>query len=66
VEASRSKVWVCDVSVARSVGSNPGAGMDVCLLCRLLSGRCLADHSSRGALSSMMCLIEYDYEAVAP
>jgi hypothetical protein len=31
--AARSKTWVCGRLVARSAGSNPARGMDVCLLC---------------------------------
>jgi hypothetical protein len=30
--AARSKAWDCDRSLAGNVGSNPAAGMDVCLL----------------------------------
>ena len=37
--AVRSKAWVCGRSPAEIVGSNPTGGMDICLLCRVLSGR---------------------------
>ena len=30
--AARSKAWVCGLSLAWIVGSNPAGGMDVCLL----------------------------------
>ena len=30
--AVRSKAWVCGLSLAGIVGSNPAGGMDVCLL----------------------------------
>ena len=30
--AARSKTWVCGSLLAEIVGSNPAAGMDVCLL----------------------------------
>ena len=39
--AARSKAWVCGRSPA--VGLNPIGGMDVCLLCCLLSGRGLCN-----------------------
>jgi len=36
--AARSKAWVCGRSIAGTVGSNPAAGMDVCLFeCCVLS-----------------------------
>jgi hypothetical protein len=31
--AERSKAWICSLSPAGIVGSNPARGMDVCLLC---------------------------------
>jgi hypothetical protein len=39
----RSKAWVCDHSLAETVGSNPADGMDVCCECCVLSGRGLCD-----------------------
>ena len=39
----RSKANVYGRSLAGSVGSNPAGGMDVCLLCCVLSGRGLCD-----------------------
>ena len=36
--AARSKAWVYGCSSAEIVGSNPAEGMDVSLLCCLLSG----------------------------
>jgi len=30
--AARSKAWVCGLSLAGIVDSNPTAGMDICLL----------------------------------
>jgi len=43
--AARSKAWVCELSLAGIVGSNPagGGGMDVCVECCVLSGRGLCD-----------------------
>ena len=35
----RSKAWFCGRSLAGSLGSNPAGGMDVSLLCPVLSGR---------------------------
>jgi len=54
-----SNVCVCGRSLARTVGSNPAAGMDTCLL---LTVECCqrrlrrADHSSRGVLPIVVCL----------
>ena len=31
--AARSKAWVCGLSPAENVGSNPTTGMDVCREC---------------------------------
>ena len=57
--AARSKAWVCDRSLAGTVGSNP-AGGHVCLLRVLCVVRYRslrqADHSSRGVLPSVVCL----------
>ena len=41
------KTWVCGLSLAYSVGSNPAGGMDVCLFksC-VLSGRSLVQRST--------------------
>ena len=41
--AAPSKTWVCGRSPAEIVDSNPTVGMDVRLLCRVLSGRGLCD-----------------------
>ena len=41
--AARSKALVCSRSPAEIVGSNLTGGMDVCLLCYVLSGRGLCD-----------------------
>jgi len=35
---SRSKAWVCGLSSAEIVGSNPNGGMEVCCKCCMLSG----------------------------
>jgi hypothetical protein len=55
--AARSKAWVCGRSLAGIVDSNPGEGMDVCLLWVLcvVTQRSLrrADHSSRGVLPTV-------------
>jgi hypothetical protein len=57
---SQSKAWVCDRSLAVTVGSNPAGDMNVCLLWMLCVVRyrftCRADHSSRGVLPSVVCL----------
>jgi hypothetical protein len=59
-EWPRTKAWVCCRSLAGIAGSNPAGGMYVCLLCLLcvVKKRSLrrADHSSRGVLSSAVCL----------
>jgi len=54
------KVSVCDRSLVGIAGSNPTGGMEVCLLWVLCVVRYrslgLADHSSRGAPPSVLCL----------
>ena len=56
----RSKAWVCGRWLVGSAGSNPAKGMDVCLLWVLciIRQRSLqqADHSSRGALPTVVGL----------
>ena len=37
--AARSKAWVCGLSLAWNVGSNPARAMSVCCECCVLSGR---------------------------
>jgi len=37
--AKQSRTWVCGRSFARIADSNPAGGMDVCLLCHVLSVR---------------------------
>ena len=58
--AAPSTAWVCRRSLVEIVGSNPAAGIDVCLLCVLsvVRKRSLrrVDHSSRGVLQSVVCL----------
>jgi hypothetical protein len=58
--AARYKAWICDLSFAGIVGSNPASSMDVCFLWVLcvVSKRSLrrGDHSSRAVLSSVVCL----------
>jgi hypothetical protein len=68
LEVARSKVLVCGRSLTGIAGSKPAEGMLVSLSLSLsfsgeyymLSGRVLrwADHSSRGVLPIVMCLIE--------
>ena len=41
--AAQFKAWVCGRWPAEIVGSNPTGGMDVCLLCCVMSGRGLCD-----------------------
>ena len=41
--AARSKAWVCGRSLFGIAGSNPTEGIDVCLLCCVLSGRGLCE-----------------------
>jgi hypothetical protein len=55
--AARSKAWVCDLSLAEIVGSNPGGDIDVYCLEMLRDGRsmCRADHLSREVLPSVLC-----------
>jgi hypothetical protein len=59
--AARSKAWVWGRSHAGIVGSNASEFIDVCLLWLLcvvrLCSLCRADHSSRGVLSSVVCLM---------
>ena len=56
--AGRSKAWVCGLSPAEIVGSNPTGGMDVCLLWVLFivrySSLRRADHSSRRVLPTVL------------
>ena len=58
--AERSKAWGCGRFFVEIVGSNPGGGMDVYLLRVLFVVRyrflCQADHLSRAALLSVVCL----------
>jgi hypothetical protein len=63
--AARSRVWVCSRSVAGIAGSNPTGGMDVCLLCCLLSGRGLCDGVITRPEESyrVWCVIKCDREA---
>jgi hypothetical protein len=55
-----SKAWVCGRSLAGIVGSNRSGGTDVCLWWVLCDIRqkyvCLADHSSREILPTLVCL----------
>jgi hypothetical protein len=53
-----SKVWVCDRSLAWNAGLNPSGSMNVISLCVCCQDRSLrrADDSSRGVLSSVVCL----------
>ena len=56
--AARSKAWVCDRSQAGISGSNPSG--EICLLyvfCFVIHNALRwDDHSSRGVLSSAVCL----------
>jgi hypothetical protein len=52
--AARAKVWVCGRSLAVTAGSNPAGGMDVSLSVVCCVRR--ADPSSRGVLSTVVCL----------
>jgi len=57
--AARSKAWVCCRSLRGTAGSNSPRGMDVCLLwvlCVRKTSLRRADHSSRGVLSTVVCL----------
>jgi hypothetical protein len=58
--AARSKAWVCSRSLAGFAGSNPARITYVCLLWVLCVVRYRslrrADHSSRGFLSTVVCL----------
>ena len=61
--AARSKAYVCGLSPAEIVGSNPTGGMDVCLLWVLsvVRKRSLprVDHSSRGVLPTVLLVVCY-------
>jgi len=58
--AVQSKDWFCGRLLPGTVGSNPAGGMDVSLLWVLCVVRqrslCQAEHWSRGALPSVVCL----------
>ena len=58
--AARSKAWVCEISFAGIVGSNPAGAMDVCavwMLCVVRkSSLSRADLLSRGVLPTVVCL----------
>jgi hypothetical protein len=53
-----SKAWVCGLSLAGIVGSNPaGVWMSLsCECCVFWRSLRRADHSSRGVLPSVVCL----------
>jgi hypothetical protein len=58
--AARSKAWNCGSLFSGSAGSNPSGDMGVCLLWVLCVVRYRSlrrgDHSSRGALPTVVCL----------
>ena len=62
-----TEVWVCGCSLAEIAGSNPGGGMDFCLLwvLHVVRQRSLrqAEHLSRGVLLSVVCLRQGLHEA---
>ena len=62
--AARSEAWVCGRSPAETVGSNPTGGIDVCLLCCVLSGRGLCDELSTRPEESyrLWCVVACDLE----
>jgi hypothetical protein len=61
INSARSEAWVCGRSLVGTAGSNPTGGMDVCLLWVLCVVRWRSlrrdDHSSRGVLPIVVCLI---------
>jgi len=62
--AARSKAWPCSHSLAGFAVSNPAGGMDVCLLCRVLSGRGLCDELITRSEESyrLWCVVVCDLE----
>jgi len=60
---ARPEVWVCGRSLAGFVGSNSSGDMDIgflralCVVSRGLSSLRRPNHSSRGVLPSVVCLI---------
>ena len=62
--AARTKAWVYGRSLAGIVGSNPADGMDVCVECRVLSGRGLCDGPITGPEKSyrVSCVVVCDLE----
>ena len=61
--AARSKAWVCGLSPAEIMGSNPTGGMDVCECC-VLSVRGLCDELITRAEQSyrLWCVVVCDLE----
>jgi len=57
--------WVCGRSLAWIASSNPDGSMDVSVMIVVVKKRSLrrADHSSRGVLTSVVCLTECGREA---
>ena len=55
---------VCSHSLAKCVGSNPAGGMDVCVDCRVLSGRGLCDEliTRAGESYRLCCVVVCDLE----
>ena len=62
--AVRSKASVCGSSLVGIVGSNPAEGMEVCLLCVVLSGRGLCYELITRLEKSygLWCVVECDLE----
>ena len=61
-------MWICDRSLGGIAGSNPAGGVDVLSLvivvcCQKSLRR--ADHSSRGVLPTVVCIIGCDLETCA-
>ena len=66
--AARSEAWVCGLSLAGIVGSNPAESMDVCLFWVLgvVRYRSLrrSDHTSIGVLPTVVCLSVCEFVCV--
>jgi len=61
--AARSKASVCGCSLAGIVGSNPAGSMAVSSVVCCQRSVHRTDHSSRGVLPSVVCLIECSRKA---
>jgi len=63
--AAQPKAWVCGRSPAGTAGLNPAGGMDVSVVCCQGEVCFGLNHSSRGVLSTVVCVCVCDREASA-